>query len=240
MKVVNTILGYKDLVLVQDTDMFRFSLDTILLARFVKLNSKTKMIADFGTNNAVIPLIISKYTNAKIVGVEIQKDAFNIALENIKKNNLQSRIEVLNQNIKDFAKSQNHNFDIVICNPPFFKVNEGSNLNEKSELLTPARHETHINLEEIIACAAKCLKQGGRFSIVHRAERFEEILNHFNKYEIKAKNLQFVYSKAGQKAKTVLIDGIYQGNSGITILPPLIAHYDNGEYTKEVLELFED
>ncbi|AXK50687.1 tRNA1(Val) (adenine(37)-N6)-methyltransferase [Spiroplasma alleghenense] len=240
MKILNTILGYKDLEIYQDTEMFRFSLDSILLARFVKFSSKIRTVVDFGTNNAVIPLIISRYTKAKIIGVEIQKEACQLADENIILNKLENQIEIENINIKDFSKLHNHNFDLVLCNPPFFKVEEKSNLTKKSELLTPARHEIEINLEEIVASGSRVLKQGGRFAIVHRAERFSEILDYFKKYELSPKNIQFIYSKAGKKAKTVLIDGIYKGNNGIEIKPPLITHNENGDYSKDVLKLFED
>ncbi|WP_338972291.1 tRNA1(Val) (adenine(37)-N6)-methyltransferase [Spiroplasma endosymbiont of Panorpa germanica] len=240
MKILNTILGYKDLEIYQDTEMFRFSLDTILLARFVKFNSRTKTIVDFGTNNAAIPLIISKYSKAKIIGVEIQKEACDLACESVVKNQLEDQITIVNENIKDFARRNNHAFDVVLCNPPFFKVGEKSNLTSKSELLTPARHEVTINLQEIVESAAGVLKQGGRFAIIHRAERFAEIMDYFNRFELSPKNIQFIYSKKDRKAKTVLLDGIYKGNNGIEIKPPLIIHNDNGEYSKEVLKLFED
>ncbi|SYV96656.1 methyltransferase, partial [Mycoplasma putrefaciens] len=83
MKVLNDLLGYKNRKLYQDSEMFNFTLDSVLVARFANLTSKRKMIVDFGTNNAVIPLIISKYTKAKIIGVEIQPKAAELAQQNI-------------------------------------------------------------------------------------------------------------------------------------------------------------
>ena len=44
MKVINYLLGYKDLYIVQDTDMFNFSLDSVLLPNFVRINKKVKKV----------------------------------------------------------------------------------------------------------------------------------------------------------------------------------------------------
>ena len=48
MKVINYLLGYKDLMIVQDNNMFNFSLDPVLLPNFVTLNKKIDRILDIG------------------------------------------------------------------------------------------------------------------------------------------------------------------------------------------------
>lgn len=104
MKVLNDLLGYKNRKLYQHNKMFNFTLDSILVARFANLTGKRKMIADFGTNNAVIPLVLSKYTSAKIVGVEIQQQAVEIAKENVELNNLSNQIGIVCSDIKNLQK----------------------------------------------------------------------------------------------------------------------------------------
>ncbi|AJM72214.1 tRNA1(Val) (adenine(37)-N6)-methyltransferase [Mycoplasma yeatsii] len=240
MKVLNDLLGYKNRKLYQHNKMFNFTLDSILVARFANLTSKRKMIADFGTNNAVIPLVLSKYTNAKIVGVEIQQQAVEIARENVELNNLNNQIEIVCSDIKEFAKTHNQVFDLIVCNPPFFKMDGKPKLKEISQEVVNARHEVLITLEEIIYCASKCLKNKGNFTIVHRAERTGEIINLFYKYNIFPKRMMLVQSKADQEAKTVLIDGIYQGNEGMQILPTLVTHNSDETYTDELLKYFHD
>lgn len=71
MEVTNYLLGYKDKYIVQNTQMFNFSLDSVLLPNFVTLNKNIKNILDIGCGNAPIPLILSTKTNALITGVEI-------------------------------------------------------------------------------------------------------------------------------------------------------------------------
>ena len=96
MEEINRLLNYKDLKIVQNTDWFKFSIDSVLLSNFVKITKNTTNIIDFCTGNAPIPLILSTKTRAKITGIEIQKDVYNLAKKSIEINNLQDRIEILN------------------------------------------------------------------------------------------------------------------------------------------------
>ena len=97
MKVTNYLLGYKDLYIVQDTDMFNFSLDSVLLANFVTISKNINNILDIGCGNAPIPIILSTKTNASIVGIEIQNEVFDLAVESVNINSLQNQIHLINQ-----------------------------------------------------------------------------------------------------------------------------------------------
>ncbi len=236
VEITNFLLAYKNFRIIQRKDMFNFSLDTVLLSHFCTINQNTKKVVDFGTNNAAIPLLLSMRTKAHIEGIEIQEEACIIANKNVNINQLDQQIKIVNQDIKDYVKNVK-NIDLVVCNPPFFKVDENSNLNE-SMYLQIARHEIKISLEEIISSAAKILKYKGRFAIVHRPERLMDIIMYMKKYRIEPKRIQFVYPKKNKECNTILIEGMYQGKSGLTILPPLFAHEDNGEYSNEIKKLF--
>lgn len=242
MKITNAVLNYKDLKIFQDTEQFSYSLDSVLLARFYNPKKADQRICDFGTNNAIIPLILSKYINkdTRIIGVEINKTAFELAVENVELNNLSEQVRIVNQDIKEYIKGKNNYFDVVYSNPPFFKVNEGSNLNLKKEELVGARHEVFITLNEIIKCAKIALKNGGKFIMIHLAERLDEIVYLLKKHNFTIKQLQIIYSKAGQEGKKVLIKAENDGNWGVKILPPLVVHNDDGSYSKEVEVFFGD
>lgn len=216
--------------------MFNFSLDTVLLANFCTITKDVKKIVDFGTNNAAIPLILSRRTNKPIIGVEIQKEAVELAKKNITLNNLDDQIEIVHSDIKEFV-NYSIKVGLVVCNPPFFKVDEDSNLND-NEFLTIARHEIKINLEEIIKSAAKILDNRGKFAMVHRPQRMIEILNLMQKYDIEPKRIKFVYPKYNKESHILLVEGIYKGKKGLKIEPPLYAHNDDGSYSDEVKKMF--
>lgn len=238
MEVLNDLLEYNNLKIYQNTNMFSFSLDSVLLARFVKIGKNVKSILDIGTGNAPIPLILSTLTDSKITGIEIQKDVFDLAKKSVIYNNLQDRIELINGDINEQAKVWNTEmFDIITCNPPFFKVTENVKLNE-SEYKKYARHEINLNLEQIIKISKKLLKNNGSLNIVHRPERLIEIITLMRNNGIEPKRIKIVYPKEDENANILLIEGVKMGKPGLKIEPSLVAHNIDGSYTDEVKELF--
>ena len=238
-KVKNYLLNYDNMYIIQDTDMFNFSLDSVLLPNFVTINKKTKKILDIGSGNAPIPLILSTLTDAQIMAVEIQKDVYELGKESIKINKLENRIDFINADINELYKEiDTETFDVITCNPPYFKVNESSNLND-SEYKTIARHEIKLDLEKLFKIAKKLLKNKGNIAIVHRPERLSDIVSEMKKNNIEPKRIQFVYPSINIEANILLIEGTKNGNPGVKILPPLISHKQNGEYTEQVKQFFE-
>ena len=240
MKVVNDLLNYSNLKIVQDDNFFNFSLDSVLLPNFVKINKGTKKILDLGTGNAPIPMILSTITSAKIYGIELQKEIYDLAIESLKINNLEDRIEIINDNIKNLDKYfEPNSFDVIVSNPPYFKYTEGSNINETIQK-TIARHEKEITLSEIVFTAKKFLNNNGTFAMVHRTDRLIEIIEEFRKNNIEPKRIQLIYPKVGEESNMFLIEGRKNGNVGLKILPPLVAHKENGEYSDVVKEMFQE
>lgn len=235
-EVINYLLAYKNMKIIQRKDMFNFSLDTVLLANFCTINKDINCIIDFGTNNAAIPLLLSRRTNKPIIGVEIQEEAVELANKNVVLNDLENQIQIVHADIKDYVKA-GQKAKLIVCNPPFFKVEEQSNLNE-SKYLQIARHEIKIDLENIIKSASIALDNKGRFAMVHRPDRMIEIINYMQKYDIEPKRIRFVYPKMGKESHIFLIEGMYKGNKGVKIEAPLYAHENDGSYSIEVRKMF--
>lgn len=239
MKVTNYLLGYKNLKIVQDNEMFNFSLDSVLLPNFVTINKNISKILDIGCGNAPIPLILSTKTKAEILGVEIQKSVYELACESIMINNKQDQIKIINQDINDFYKNEETDtYDIITCNPPFFKYIETSNIN-KNDYKTIARHEVTLNISQLFTIAKKLLKNNGVIAIVHRPGRFVEIIEEMKKNNIEPKRVQFIYPKIDMEANIMLIEGTKNGKPGLKIMPPLYTHEKNGEYTETIKKYFE-
>ena len=239
MEVLNDLVGYKDLKIYQNTDWFSFSLDSVLLPNFVTLNKNIQTIVDLGCGNAPIPLILSTKTDAKIIGVEIQKDSYELAKKTIVYNKLEDKIKLLNIDMKELKNIYaSDSVDVITCNPPYFKYLETSNLNDDEHKVI-ARHEKMITLEDIISLAKYLLKNNGILAMVHRTDRLIEIITLFQKYGLEVKKIRFVYPKVNAESNMVLIEGRKNGKVGLKLLPPLYVHNDNGSYTDEVLKMFE-
>lgn len=238
-KVINNLVYYNNLKIVQNKNYFNFSLDSVLLPNFVFLGQKNnKMILDLCTGNAPIPLILSTKTMDKIYGVEVQKKIFDLAVESVKINNLSNRIELINDDVKNIInRFETDTFDIITCNPPYFKIS-GSSIRNDNSIKSIARHEIMINLEDIIKISKKLLKNGGSLCMVHRTDRLVEIIETMKRNNIEPKRLQFVYPKINSESNLILIDGKKNGNIGLKVLPPLYIHNEDGSYTDEVLKIF--
>ncbi len=211
-----------------------FNLDTVLLAHFARVPYRTKLILDIGTGTGALMLYLSQKTKAKMIGIEIQKDRYERAKHNIVMNHLQDQLTCVHGDVKAHVCS---GVDYIICNPPFFKVNHDSKLFALEEDQI-ARHETQLTLEQLIEKTASFLKQGGYFTMIHRPERFEEILRLCERHHLSMKRVRFVHPYAHKKANHVLIEAMKHGRLGLTIEPPLILYQDKHQLSEELIDIY--
>ena len=235
MKVLNDLLWDGELKIFQDTEKFKFSIDSILLANFVTLNKSINKILDIGTGNAPIPLMLTKRINAKIDAVEIQKESFDLAEESVKYNNLDNQINLIYGDIKELYKDmENNSYDTIVSNPPYFKSNTKVPINEGKRL---ARNEQTLSIKDIFIIAKKLLKDGGNIAIVIDTERLVEVIEMMKENSIEPKRLQFVYPKSTKNSKIMLIEGTKNGNPGIKVSNPIYIQDEENNYTKYIENL---
>jgi tRNA1(Val) A37 N6-methylase TrmN6 len=236
-EVINDLLGYDGLKIVQRTDMFNFSLDSTLLADFIRVPAKAKQVMDFGTGNAPIPLFLSLKTTAQIIGIDIQEDVCELAQKSVELNHLEHQITILNADIKGIhTQFETSSFDVVSCNPPFFKYKETSHIN-KHEYKTIARHEVLVTLEDVIIEAKRLLKTRGSLYLVHRTDRLIEIIQLLLLHKFSIKRMRFVHPREHEPSNMVLLEASNNGQSDLELLDPLYVHEGEG-YTDEIIQIF--
>ena len=238
MKVKNRLLNF-DKIIYQDDEWFKFSLDSVLLANFVTINMKCKKIMDLCCGNAPIPMLLVDITKASIDGVELQRCVYDLGVESIRANKLNKQINLLCadiRNIKSIYSSDR--YDTVVCNPPYFNTNDSGFFND-NDVKSIARHEVMVKLDDVVKNASYLLKTGGNFAMVHRSERFIEIIECLKKYNLEPKRIQYIYPKIGCNSDLFLIEATKNGNSGVKILPAIVIHNDDNSYTDSVRSMFE-
>ena len=219
--VLNDLYDYKNRKIYQLSEAFKFSLDSILLAEYVSIKNKNQKIVDFCTGNAVVPLIISGKHENKIFGIEIQSTISDIANKSVLYNHLENQISIINDSVLEINKYFNsESVDIVTCNPPYFKLESTSLINENN-IKAIARHEITINLEQIIKSAHYILKNNGYLYMVHRSSRLEEIIMYLNKYHFAVKEIQPIYTKENSDCELVIIKALKNGNMTLKIKTPI-------------------
>ncbi len=236
MEVLNDVLGYDNLKIFQNTEFFSFSLDSIILANYSTLRPRDRMIVDFCSGNAIVPLILSKRTKVPITAVEIQKKVFDLAEKSIIYNNLNKQIDIINCDVKDFATNNNEKYDLVLCNPPYFEINSSNAKNLSYEKMI-ARHEYAINLDELCSCASRVLKTGGNFCLVHRTDRLIDVFKCLDKYKLEPKRIKYIYNDLNSCSNLFLIESQKSGRHGLKIDKPLFIRNLDGSYSDEYNEL---
>ena len=238
MERIDDVLGYPNLKIYQNSLFFSFSLDSILLANYSTIRLRDKKILDFCTGNAIIPLILSKRCDNSIEGVEVQEKLFDLANKSVEYNHLENQIKIYCENVIDFCNNTDrfNQYDLVLCNPPYFKNQENSTKNISYEKMI-ARHEILIDLDTICACAKKVLKEHGNFCMVHRTDRFMDVLRSFQKYEIEPKRIKFVHENTEKESFLFIIEGQKCGSTGLKIEKPLILYNLDGSMTNEYKKL---
>lgn len=238
MKVKNRLLNFSDCIIYQDDDYFAFSLDSVLLANFVTLKLTDKKIVDFCTGNAPVPMLMSFRTKGNIVGIELQKEVYELGNDSVFENGMDNQVEIINGDVKEvYNLFDRESVDVVTCNPPYFKYTEGSLIND-NYVKSIARHEIKLNLDDIMKSCDYVLKNGGTFAMVHRPDRLIEIINIMQKYDIEPKKIRFCYPKMGKDANILLIEGVKKGKVGLKMMPPLFLHNEDGSYVDEIRKMF--
>lgn len=234
---IDYLLAEEKMHIIQSPTVFSFSLDAVLLAHFAYVPIRKGNILDLCTGNGVVPLLISRRTNASITGVEIQGRLADMAKRSVTLNELEDRISIIHGDLKEMQDVLGHSgFDVVTCNPPYFPTPKTTEHN-KNEFLTIARHEVCCTLEDVVKACKLHVRPGGKVSMVHRPGRLTDILILFRKYRLEPKRLQFVYPKQGREANMILIEGTRDGKADLKILPPLYIYNDDDTYTKEAEDI---
>src|SRR6266498_1922543 len=181
------------IALYQSRAGYRFSLDALLLAHFVTIKQREKIV-DLGTGNAVVALVLAYlHPSVTLTGVELQAKMAERARRNVELNRMQKRIQILSGDVragKPVAAAMS--FDVAVCNPPYRRPISGrlSRNNEKRI----ARHETQGDLGDFLGAGAILLRVKGRMAVVYPAVRSVDLLAAMRHARIEPKRLRMLHS----------------------------------------------
>ncbi len=209
--------------IIQDTRAFCFGMDAVLLANFAAAGvKKGQQVLDMGTGTGVIPILLAAKTEAAhFTGLEIQSASVSMCRRSVAMNQLENRITIVEGDIKEagiyFPAAS---FHVVTCNPPYMTSSHG--LHNPYEPKNIARHEILCTLRDVVANAAKLLRPGGSFYMVHKPFRLAEIMMLLMEYHLEPKRMQLVHPFVDREPNMVLLQAVRGGRSRIHIEPPVI------------------
>lgn len=223
--------------IIQNEKLFCFGMDAVLLTGFAKVREGENVL-DLGTGTGIIPILLAAKTKGEsFSGLEISEKSVDMAVRSVALNGIEDRVSIVQGDIKKagelFAPAS---FDVVTSNPPYMTENHGL-VNQDLDKAA-ARHEIFCTLEDVVSAAARLLKAGGRFYMVHRPFRLAEIIRALSEHRLEPKRMRLVYPYADREPNMVLIEAVRGGRPRMTVEKPLIVYQAPGEYTREVLEIY--
>ncbi|UHA75350.1 tRNA1(Val) (adenine(37)-N6)-methyltransferase [Paenibacillus sp. 481] len=225
-----------DLSIIQSSEVFSFSMDAVLLARFASVPSKGR-IMDLCTGNGVIPLLMSTRTKADIDGIEIQPRLADMAQRSVKINELDNRIHIIEGDLKTFQPTgERPYYDLVTVNPPYMPLSTGDP--KENMHYAMARHEVACTLEDVIRTCSRLVQPGGKVAMVHRPSRLIDIITLMRAYRLEPKRIRFIHPRLNGEANMVLIEAARDGKPELRLLPPLIVYNDDNTYCKELMDIY--
>lgn len=229
--------------IIQKEGAFRFGMDAVLLSGFADVR-KGETAVDLGTGTGIIPILLeAKTPGRKFYGVEIQPEMADMAGRSVLLNGLEEKVTIVQGDIKMLLKGTEllpaelfGRTDAVTSNPPYMKSEHG--LRNPDDALAIARHEVSCTLEDVCSAAARLLRCGGRFYMVHRPHRLPEIITAMKAMRLEPKRLKLVHPFIDREANMVLIEAVRDGRPECKVEKPLIVYREPGVYTDEIYDIY--
>ena len=229
--------GYR---ILQKKSGFRFGIDAVLLAWFAGPVGPKDRVIDLGSGTGVVPLLMdARNGSGSYTGLEIDPRMTEMASRSALLNHCEDRVRFVTGDLREasglFGKGC---FDIVTANPPYLKAGSGK-LNP-DPMKAAARHELLCTLEDVVREASALLRDGGRFFMIHRMERFSEILLELEKRGFAIEKVRTV-CPSEEKPANLVLTGAVKGKVTVTESEePLFIYDGEGYYTQEILDIYRE
>jgi len=167
----NSYFQFKQFRIVQERSAMKVGMDGVLLGAWAD-PSDAERILDIGTGTGLIALMMAQKNNhTQIDAIEVDKEAFDEAVQNIQQSHWSERIHPELCSFQEFAERTNLKYDLIVSNPPFFTNGVKAPVENRAQ----ARHSDSLPLDVLISGAAELLRENGRIALVLPVESIQEI-----------------------------------------------------------------
>ena len=207
--------------------------DGVLLGAWATPSSPPKHILDIGTGTGLIAIMMAqRFEGANIIGIDIDSEAVQEATLNMTNCQWYKRLSCFESSFQN--ANINHSFDLIVCNPPYFKNTTTSN----DERRATARHTNSLSLNDIFEKMDALLSPKGELIIVYPSENFQEIRSNLKSFGLYMNEICWVKGNEKSNVKRVLLKISKQKKT--LIENQLTIEKERHQYTDEYVGLCKD
>ncbi len=200
--------------------------------------SNERIVLDIGTGCGILPLMIAQKNNVAIHSVEIDKNAFELANENIQNSNFSNQIKVFHADIKAFKSPIGENeidkYELIFSNPPFFQ----NHFKGKNAQQNIAKHNDELPFDKLAEQIERLLSKNGQFMVLLPEYELSILTHELAKFKI-LKNAEFyIYHRQNSKVLRIIATFGYK----LTDFQPTNFYIkdETENYTQQFIELLKD
>lgn len=230
-------LGYQGLKIIQDPRKFKFTIDALLLASFIKPKT-TQRVIDLGSGGGVLPLLLAGQDQVQqVVGLEIQPELVDMATRSVILNQLEAQVIFYEADLRQQLPQdlRPNSFDYVISNPPYFPVDAG--MVSENQALAIAKFELCCSLPDVLRAAVRLVKGNGKIALIYPSQRMEHLFGHLRQFNLSPQKVCYVHPNHTASSNLMLVEARPGKKSNLQVLPPIFV-YDNNRYSPLMDQIF--
>lgn len=225
--------GYR---IIAHPEVFAYGTDAVLLAHFARTQGAERA-ADLGAGSGILPLLMcARNPELSMIGIEIQPRLADMARRSVELNGLEERVRIVCGDLKEASRLAGHGLDLVVSNPPYERADAGKPSGRAH--VDIAKREVCCTLQDVVSAAAKLLRTGGRLCMIHRAERFAELMQRMREARVEPKRARLVSRRADEAPGFALVEGRKGAGPGMAFMPQLVLYGPDGAYTAGLREIY--
>lgn len=212
-------------------ELFRPGLDSFLLAALPRLRPGLR-VCDLGCGTGLLSLLLlERERTLEITGLEILPEAAALAQKSAARNRLEDRLRFVLGDLRE-APLPAGGFDLVVSNPPYYPIHSGALAEDGPR--RRARAEVDCTLTDVCRAAARLLRWGGSFCVVHKPERLTDLLCGLRESGLEPKRLRLVCRRAEEAPSLLLLESRRGGRPGLSIEKPFVLQTPDGRASPEL------
>jgi tRNA1(Val) A37 N6-methylase TrmN6 len=219
---------------------YRVAIDPVLLAAAVPAVAGD-LVLDLGSGTGAAALCLHhRVGDCTVVGLEIDANMLALAQKNALSNAAGGQVSFVHGDAAELpADIGERAFDHVFSNPPFLEQTRADGRGDTNAQRDAANIEQATSLPVWIAAMVTALKPKGRLTLIHRADRLDELLAQVRRHagEIVVFPL---WPKSGRPAKRVLVSARTGVATPLRMAPGLVLHESSGAYTEAARAVLEN